>query len=277
MATAKFIAGNRFFSADSMIWRVDREMALLAAGGRALLMQLAHPKVAAGVAAHSEFQHDPLGRLQRTMSTMWSIVFDEAEQARCALDRLRGVHANVKGVVGKGEPVPAGTRYDAQEVELLLWVHATLVDSALLAYDRFVQPMSLKEKRRYYEDSKKLAYLFDIPQTVVPGSLADFASYMERMISGDEIAIGPSARQLAQEILYPSPWVLRPLAPLFRLITAGLLPERLRNAYGLTWNNRREKSFDVLSAVVRRLLPLVPAPFRIVANARRAERTAALT
>ena len=255
-----------------MIWRVDREMALLAAGGRALLMQLAHPKVAAGVAAHSEFQHDPLGRLQRTMSTMWSIVFDEAEQARCALDRLRGVHANVKGIVGKGEPVPAGTRYDAQEVELLLWVHATLVDSALLAYDRFVQPMSLQEKRRYYEDSKKLAYLFDIPQTVVPASLADFASYMERMTSGDEISVGPSARQLAQEILYPSPWVLRPLAPLFRLITAGLLPARLRNAYGLTWNKRREKSFQLLTAVVRRLLPLVPAPFRIVANARRAEK-----
>jgi uncharacterized protein (DUF2236 family) len=102
--------------------------------------------------------------------------------------------------------------------------------------------------------------------------LADFESYMERMASGNDIAVGPSARRLAQEILYPSPWLLRPLAPLFRLITAGLLPARLRDAYGLTWNNRREKRFEVLSAVVRRLLPLVPTPLRIVANARRAEK-----
>src|SRR4030095_12490948 len=109
------VSDKRFFSRDAMIWQVDREMALLAAGGRALLMQLAHPKVAAGVVAHSEFQHHPLGPLPRTLSTMWSSVFDEAEQARCALDRLRRVHASVKGVIGTGEPVPAGTRYDAQQ------------------------------------------------------------------------------------------------------------------------------------------------------------------
>src|SRR4029453_5374742 len=120
------------------------------------------------------------------------------------------------------------------EVDLLLWVHATLVDSALIAYDCFVEQMSLQEKHRYYENSKKLAHLFDIPQTVLPDSLADFESYMERMTTGDEIAVGPSARQLAQEILYPTPWVLRPLAPVFRLITAGLLPARLRDAYSLT-------------------------------------------
>lgn len=255
-----------------MIWRVDREMALLGAGGRALLMQLAHPKVAAGVAAHSQFQQDPFGRLQRTMSTMWSIVFDEIEQARGALDRLRRVHANVKGVIGTGEPVPAGTRYDAEEVELLFWVHATLVDSALVAYDRFVAPLSADEKRRYYDDSKKLAFLFEIPQTIVPASLADFEIYMERMITGNDIAVGPSARALAQEILYPSPWLLRPLAPLFRLVTAGLLPERLRDAYNLGWNGRRETCFELFSGAVRRLLPLVPAPLRIVANARRAEK-----
>jgi uncharacterized protein (DUF2236 family) len=272
LGSSKLIVGDRFFSPTSMIWRVDREMALLAAGGRALLMQLAHPKVAAGVAAYSEFQHDPLSRLQRTMSTMWSIVFDEAEQARRALDRLRRVHANVKGVIGTGEPVPAGTQYDAQQAELLLWVHATLVDSALLAYDCFVERMSLQEKRRYYEDSKKLAGLFDIPHEAVPGSLADFESYMERMVSGNDIAVGPSAKRLAQEILYPSPWLLRPLAPLFRLVTAGLLPARLRDAYGLSWSSPREKTFQVFSGVVRRLLPLVPPPLRIVANARRAEK-----
>src|SRR5918992_2687512 len=113
---------QRFFSPDTMIWRVDREMVLLAAGGRALLMQLAHPKVAAGVAQHSRFQDNPLGRLHRTMSTMWSITFDETPEARAALERIKNVHRKVKGSISAEEPLAAGTPYDALDVQLLLWV-----------------------------------------------------------------------------------------------------------------------------------------------------------
>src|SRR5882724_12671431 len=83
---------QRFFQPVTKIWQVNREMVLLAAGGRALLMQLAHPKVAAGVAEHSYFKADPLGRLYRTMSAMWSIVFDETSAARASLEQVKGVH-----------------------------------------------------------------------------------------------------------------------------------------------------------------------------------------
>jgi uncharacterized protein (DUF2236 family) len=262
---------RRFFSPDTMIWKVDREMVLLAAGGRALLMQLAHPRVAAGVAEHSRFKDDPLGRLHRTMSTMWSITFDEVSQARAALDQVKNVHRRIQGVTPPGELLPSGTHYDALDVELLLWVHATLIDSAMVAYDIFVKPLAPDEKSRYYNDSKKLAYLFEIPETILPSSLVDFDSYMDRMLTGDEIAVGLTARALAEEILYPSPWVLKPAAPLFRLITAGLLPERLRKAYGLGWNERQKKTFRLLAKLIRLLLPLVPKPVRIVPNARHAE------
>jgi uncharacterized protein (DUF2236 family) len=264
--------GDRFFSPDSMIWRVDREMVLLAAGGRALLMQLAHPKVAAGVAEHSHFKGDPLGRLYRTMSTMWSVGFDETALARAALKRVRNVHRRVQGTVPAAEPLAAGTPYDAVDIELLLWVHATLIDSALFAYDTFVRPLAAEEKSRYYHDSKKLAYLFEIPETLVPRSLADFNGYMERMLVGGEIAVGPAALALAEEILYPSPWILKPASPLFRLITAGSLPERLRDAYGLTWSEPKEKTLCLITKWIRRLLPLVPSPLRIVPNARAAEK-----
>ena len=98
-------------------------MVLLAAGGRALLMQLAHPKVAAGVVQHSDFQADPLARLHRTMSAMWSIVFDKEPQARESLERVARVHTRVRGQVGLGEGVLAGARYDANDQDLLLWVH----------------------------------------------------------------------------------------------------------------------------------------------------------
>jgi uncharacterized protein (DUF2236 family) len=265
--------GERFFSPDTIIWQVDREMVLLAVGGRALLMQLAHPKVAAGVAEHSHFKGDPLGRLYRTMSTMWSISFDETALARAALARVRNVHRKVQGTIPVTEPLLAGTPYGAVDAELLLWVHATLIDSALVAYDTFVTPLVAEEKSRYYDDSKKLAYLFDIPEALVPGSLADFNSYFERMLVRDEIAVGPTARALAEEILYPSPWILKPAGPLFRLITAGLLPECLRDSYGLGWSEPKEKAFRLTAKWIRRLLPLVPKPLRIVPNARAAEKT----
>ena len=269
--------GERFFSPDSMIWRVDREMVLLAGGGRALLMQLAHPKVAAGVAQHSHFEEDPLGRLYRTMSAMWSIGFDEKPRAAAALERVKNVHRRVQGTIPPSEPLSTGTPYDALDLELLLWVHATLIDTAIVTYDALVKPLSADEKSRYYDDSKKLAYLFEIPERLVPVSLEDFNSYMERMLAGGEIGVGPTAGALAEEILYPRPWILRPAAPVFRLITAGLLPQPLRQGYGIEWNKPRENRFSMVATVFRRLLPLVPRPLRVVPNARRAEKHAGFT
>ncbi len=263
---------RRFFSPDTMIWQVDREMVLLAAGGRALLMQLAHPKVAAGVAQHSRFKDDPLGRLYRTMSTMWSIVFDETAQARAALERVENVHRKVQGFIPPAELWPVGRTYDALDVELLLWVHATLIDSAMVAYNLFVKAFAADERSRYYDDSRKLAYLFEIPHGLVPSSVDEFNGYMKRMLMGGEIAVGPTAHSLAQEILYPRSWILGPAAPLFRLITAGLLPEPLRKAYGLGWNERKEKRFSLTARLLRRLLPFVPGLLRIVPNARAAEK-----
>ncbi len=263
---------ERLFLPDTMIWQVNREMVLLLAGGRALLMQLAQPKVAAGVAEHSHFKEDPLGRLHRTMSTMWSIVFDDTARARAALERVQNVHQKVRGVIQQTGSLPAGTQYHALDPELLLWVHATLVDSAMVAYDLFVKPLTPHEQSSYYDDSKKLASLFEIPERTVPPSLADFNSYIKRMLTADVISVGPAARSLAEDILHPRPWSLKVAGPLFALMTAGLLPGGLREAYGLGWSERKEKIFWLLVRGIRRFLPLIPAPLRIVPNARVAEK-----
>ena len=263
---------GQLFSPHSKIWQVDREMALLLAGGRALLLQLAHPKVAAGVSQYSRFQQNPLARLQRTMTAMWSIGFDESAKAYAALERVGNIHKHVHGFVPANEATPRDTSYDARDPQLLMWVHATLIDSAIVAYDLFVKPLSLQEKARYYEDSKKLTDLFDIPNDMVPQSLGEFARYFNDMLQGNTLAVGPVARSLAHDIVYPKPWILRPLAPLFRVVTAGLLPERLRNAYGLKWNRSRENIFWLFARLFRLLLPLIPGPVRIVPNARAAEK-----
>jgi uncharacterized protein (DUF2236 family) len=263
--------GQGFFSSDMMIWQVHREAVLLAAGGRALLMQIAHPKVAAGVAEHSSFKKDPLERLQRTTGALWSILFDEEPEARAALEQVKNVHRKVRGTTQAGEPLPPGSSYSALDTDLLLWVHATLIDSAMAGYDLLVKPLRADEESRYYVDSKKLASLFEIPDSIVPASLADFHGYMTRMLAEDKIAVGPAARAIAKDILHPRPWMLRPAGPLFSLITAGMLPERLRQGYGLSWSERREKRFLRAATWFRRLLPVVPRPVRIVPNARSAE------
>jgi uncharacterized protein (DUF2236 family) len=263
-----------FFSAQSTFWRVNRELIALLAGSRALLMQIAHPKVAAGVADHSGFKQDPLGRLHRTMNALWSIVFGEPAMARAALERVAGVHQKVRGAVGPNEPSFAGRSYDAFDPELLLWVHATLIDSGLVAYDNFVAPLSALDAARYYEESKTLARLFEIPDVIVPASLPDFQAYMTAMIAGDQIVVGATARSLARDILYPRVWLLKPAGPLQRLITAGLLPAKLREAYELKWSEPRMKRFKLATRTIRTLLPLVPRPLRIVPHARAAERRA---
>jgi uncharacterized protein (DUF2236 family) len=263
---------HRFFQADSKIWQVNREMILLLAGGRALLMQLAHPQVAAGVAEHSRFQEDPLARLYRTMSAMWSIVFDERSQAAGALERVATIHKKVRGAVSRSEPVLAGEPYDAMDPELLLWVHVTLIDSAMVAYHRFVMPMTQADRATYYGDSKTLASLFGIRNEIIPPSLEAFEAYLSRMLLGDAITVGPTAKNLAHDVLYPRPWIFKPGGPLFRFITAGLLPERLRAAYDLNWNPRQETTLAFLAGAMRAALPLLPAPVRIVPNARAAEK-----
>jgi uncharacterized protein (DUF2236 family) len=263
---------EHFFNPASKIWAVHREMVLLLAGGRALLMQLAHPKVAAGVAAHSRFQEDPLGRLYRTMVRMWSIVFDEESQAREALRQVAMVHKRVRGNVPADEPSHAGAAYDASDQELLLWVHATLIDSAMVAYNLLVAPLDPAGRADYYNDSKKLAALFGIKENNIPSSIVSFDSYMIQILASGEIVPGPIARNLAVDVLYPGPWILRPAGPLFRLVTAGLLPAKLRDGYGLEWNGRREKKLLLAAKAIRSLLPVTPSLVRIVPNARQSER-----
>lgn len=264
--------GPGFFERGSKIWQINREMALLLAGGRALLMQLAHPKVAAGVAQHSRFQDDPLGRLYRTMSRMWSIVFDDRAQARAALRQVEMVHRTVRGIVAADEPSHGGAAYSALDQELLLWVHATLIDSAMVAFDLFVEPLSAMDRKKYYDDSKKLAALFGIEEKSIPPSVEAFDTYMDRILASGQIIVGAKAKRLAHDVLYPRAWLLRPAAPAFRLVTGGLLPEKLRDGYGLQWNRTREKRLFRIARVIRLLLPLIPPILRIVPNARKNEK-----
>ena len=244
----------------SISWQVNREAALLLGGGRALLMQVAHPQVAAGVADHSDFERDPLARLNRTLELSLALTFGSREEVQAAARQINRTH---EGVTGAG--------YRALDPDLLLWVHATLIDSALLTYRTFVGPLTTAEAEEYYQEAKAIGALLGIPANRYPRRMADFAAYLGEMLAGP-VQPDETGRRLASLVLRPP--IRRVPGAVFmpvEAITAGLLPAGLRKAYGLRWGRTSRALFFAARAAVPRLLAATPQALRIVPPARAAQ------
>lgn len=260
---------------DRVAWRLHREVVLLGGWGRAILLQLAHPLIARGVADHSAFAAEPWGRvkrLHRTLSAMLTLTFGTAEEVADAAAAINRVHDRVNGRLSEGAgPFPPGAAYSAHDPALLAWVHATLLDSFLVTYERFVTLLTPAARDRYCLEASAGASLLGIPPERLPGSAAELGAYMNGMLASGEITVTETARQLALEVVSPpAPWLARPLLALARLPAVGLLPPTIREAYGFAWSARRERALALLAATVRRALPLVPPPLRYWPAARAA-------
>ena len=241
------------YAEDSITRRVSRENILLLGGGRALLMQLAHPKVAAGVDDHSDFRSRPIRRLRRTVLMTMAIVFGERETALAAARSVNQAHARVRG-----------QDYRALDPDLLLWVHATLVDSALVTYEKFVQPLSDSEREDFYQESKLLGELLGIPRERFPSMLRDFDQYVRQMLGDGEVCVTDRARDLARLVVRPRLRLLPgPVMVPFEIVTTGLLPESLRDDYGLAWGRRQQRAFRLAVAAVPRIVALTPPVLRV--------------
>ncbi len=262
-----------YFSPGSAVWQIARESVLMLGGGYALLMQAAHPLVAAGIVAHSSFRESPWRRLAGTMSAIYTVVYGTRAEADWAAARVRAIHVAVQGSIPERLGLyPAGTRYAAHEPRLLLWVHGTLVDTALVMHETFVRPLGEQEREAFYEDMKVVAQLFGTPASVVPGTFSDFrASQRERLASG-EIVVTDAAREVAETVLRPPVTVaLRPALEALGVLTAGLLPESLREQYDLPWDRARAALLAASAHALRRaVLPLLPDIVRAVGLERRA-------
>src|SRR2546423_2836835 len=203
------------FPDDSIVRQVNRENVLILGGGRALLMQLAHPKVAAGVDEHSDFRVRPIERLRRTVLMTMAIVFGDRQTALAAVNAVNRTHARVRG-----------RDYRALDPELLLWVHATLVDSALVTYETFVRPLSVSAREEFYRQMNIAGEMLGIPRERFPDTFEDFRSYVDAMLSASgPVQVDERARELGRFVLRPK---LR-LAPggamiPFEGVTAGPLP-----------------------------------------------------
>jgi uncharacterized protein (DUF2236 family) len=265
------MSDHGLFGPDSITWRVNRESVLLLGGGRALLLQVAHPRVGAGVEQHSGYRDDPWGRLFRTLDVTGRIVFGDSAEADRAARRLRGVHRRVKGTVADGRS--AGAAYAAADHDLLLWVWATLVESALLMYTRYVRPLKVSDVEAYYEEQKRFLVACGAPAAAAPATFADFMAWYDGMVE-EVLEVTPSAREVADAVLRPRqlPLPLRPVFELLNLATVGLLPPTLRDDYRLSWSPQRERVLGASTAVVRRLMPVLPSLVREMPSARAAGR-----
>jgi uncharacterized protein (DUF2236 family) len=256
------------FGPGSVAWRVNGEAALILAGPRALLMQIADPLVAAGVARHSGFPAGAYRRLASTMEAMLAISFGDSEQAREAADRVTAVHRAVSGRSA------SGAAYSALDPPLLAWVWATLVDSALVAYRRFVGRLADAEQEAYVLEMHRLAVAMRTPEEVLPPSLEAFRTMVGETAA--RLEVSEDARRLVPAILTPPmPLPLRPLAFAQRQVTVGLLPPALRAAYGLSWDPLREAGLGASALALRTALRLTPSALRRAPHARLAERRAA--
>ena len=243
--------------------RVNAERVVLAGWVRAILLQLAHPLIAAGVFEHSTFRGgamSALSRLHHTVTAMLALTFgDEGERDR-ALEAIRTIHRRVHGTLPSAcGRFAAGTPYSAEDPELLLWVHATLIDSILLAYDLLVTPLSDAERDRYCADSAEVAIALGARANDVPRCWRDLQEHLHREYESGSIAVCGQARDLAAALLSPvASRAAAPLAALATLVAAGLLPPPIRRDYGLAWSRRRERAFGVtvgILRVARRVLP----------------------
>jgi uncharacterized protein (DUF2236 family) len=251
------------FGPGSMTWRINGEAVLLLGGGRALILQVAHPKVAAGVAQFSDYRRDPWGRLQRTLELTLEIAFGDAEASRAASRRLRLVHERVAGSDDRGEA------YRALDPDLLLWVHATLIDTSLTFYERYVAELTPRERALYYEEMKALGAAYAIPSSAMPADYPAFRRYWAEALA-DGLRATATTRDVADAVLHPDlPRVAWPAAELLRLVTVGELPGGLRDELGLEWGSGRERLLASSQAGIRRLLPLLPALLHRFPNARR--------
>jgi uncharacterized protein (DUF2236 family) len=233
--------------------KINREAVVVLGWGRAVLLQLAHPLVAAAIADYSRFHRESggfVGRARRTIGAMLSLTFGPQDDVKAALPDPVGMF-------------PAGTPYSARDPRLLLWVHATLLESIVTTYELLVGPLTTIEKDTYVVEAAWLARELGVDPAMVPADYASILAYLQQMYASGEIVVGPAASTLAGSLLSPP---LGPAAaPLFRLtrlVTQGLLPPEVRASYGFVWDAGRERAFRRAVSVIRGMRRCLPARLR---------------
>jgi uncharacterized protein (DUF2236 family) len=245
--------------------RINAERLALLGWSRAILLQVAHPLVAAGVAEHSSFRAGPLaavGRLRSTVRAMRAIAFGDASDRNRALQGIRSIHDRVHGRLSTAVgSFPTGTSYSAHNPALLLWVHATLIESVVMVHDQLISPLGTEERDAYCQDAASVAIDLGAVEADVPRSWSDLAGYLDRELRSGRISVGDDARRIAKALLSPSvlSTLAGPVAWTNRVVTIGLLPDGVRAQYGYPWTSAEASRFARVMRGLRRARAMMPA------------------
>lgn len=250
------------FGPDSLAWQVNREAALFLGAGRAALLQLAHPWVAAALAEHSTVLHRPIARFHNTFRIVFTMVFGTLEQALGAARHLYGLHTHITGRMPQDVArYRQGSLYEANEVGALRWVFATLVESALVAHDAVLPALSPSEREQYYAESCALAGLFGIPRVALPADWEGFTAYNLEMHASDALGVSDRARAMAENLLAGAgSWIHPPLW--YRALTAEWMPPRFREGFRLAYGAREQRAAERALRMLQRIYPRLPGAVR---------------
>lgn len=256
------------FGPGSVTWRVMREPLLLLGASRALLVQVAHPLVAQGALDHSDFTGDPVGRFQRTVAWVTTVVFGTSAEARAATRQINRMHRHVVGALPEDHATASwssGATYEASDPELVLWVHAALVESMLEAHDAVVGGLSRRQKDRFVREWDSVVRMMGLPQGTGWRGASDMRSWMGQRIANGAALPGAGSRSVADVILVPRLGLRGPrgLAELTGFITAGLLPGEIRRHYSIGWGPGHESAHRALRVALRSARPLMPRAMRV--------------
>ncbi|TMQ15687.1 MAG: DUF2236 domain-containing protein [Deltaproteobacteria bacterium] len=230
------------FGPRSTAWRIGGDVAVFLGGGRAALLQLAHPMVAHAIAQHSHTRADVAGRFQRTFRHVFAMVFGDLDDAFAAARRVHAIHTTIHGEIPEAVGGwPAGAPYHANDADALRWVHATLVDTTLVVREQLDGPLPEALKDDYVVEMNRFAALFGIPHALRPRSHREHAAYMRDMIASDRIAVAPCARDMARFLIGRGGARQPPLGRITEAVTAELLPARLAAAFELRAAPRRSR------------------------------------
>jgi uncharacterized protein (DUF2236 family) len=256
--------GHGFFGPHSVTWRVNSESAVFLGAGRAALLQLAHPWVAAALAQHSTLLHDAVGRFHSTFRVIYTMLFGTRAQATEASRQLYQLHTGIRGELPHAVgPYLRGEHYEANEVAALRWVYATLVESAILAYEFVLPPLTSADRQQYYEESKRMAALFGIPAAALPVNWEAFTQYTAAMFRSPQLSVDAAARALGHSVLSGGGTWIRP-PHWYKALTAWWMPPRLQSEFGLDFGTPEQQAVDRAARWLPRIYPSIPGLLRFV-------------